>query len=142
MTRLVLEARNKSGNEYTGRKLKNILCGCLHHPRMSGVTDVHFLDNTDSCFYKFLQIVDRTMKDLLERGIGTEKGQADPITLDDELKLREKGVFGDSDSKSLQLNMFYFCCKFFGVRGEDEQCNLESSQFVSGEDSRGPSFSS
>ena len=102
------------------------------------MTNINFPDTSDSCFYEFLQIVDSRMKDLLQRYVGTNTRQADPISKRDEDKLWMKGVFGDTDSKTLQLTIFFYCCKFFGLRAEDEHRNLDCSQFLVSEDSKGP----
>lgn len=137
LSRFVLEVRNQKGLEYTGKTLYNILCGILRSLRDGGVNDKNFLDESDADFAELYKIIDSKMKDLLQRGIGTQTRQADPVTEKDEEMLWDTGVFGSTDSQRLQYTVFYYSCKLFGLRGRDEHRNMQCEQFQIGEDSNG-----
>ncbi|XP_053384594.1 uncharacterized protein LOC128550162 [Mercenaria mercenaria] len=113
------------------------MCGLLRHLREHGVHDMNFLDKNNPAFAEFYSVLDSKMKNLLDQGLGTDTKQADPISGDDENKLWESGVFGLKDSKTLQLTVFFYACKLFGLRGRDEHRGLQCDQFEIGEDSEG-----
>lgn len=137
MQRFVLEVRTQKGEEYAPKTLYGILCGLLRHLREHKIHDKNFLDANDPIFGEFRKTVNSKMQDLLENGIGTEIKQAEPVSAEDENKLWDLGIFGDRDAKTLQLTVFFYACKLFGLRGRDEHRSLQASQFHVGNDSRG-----
>ena len=48
------------------------------------------------------------MKDILRKRHGYQIKQTDPISTEDENMLWSKGVFGQNDSKTLQLTLFFY----------------------------------
>lgn len=71
------------------------------------VNDKHFLDQKDGRFAHFRRALDAKMKDLLSKGLGTKVRRADPVSEDDEEMLWANGVFGDTNSTTLQYNVFF-----------------------------------
>ena len=87
--------------------------------------------------FPFRRVLDARMKEILAKGVGTKIRRADPISEEDEEKLWQNGIFGMTDSVSLQYTVFFYSCKLFGLRGRDEHRNLDCSQFEIGLDSNG-----
>ncbi|VDH99612.1 Hypothetical predicted protein [Mytilus galloprovincialis] len=57
------------------------------------------------------------------------KKRADPVSIDDEKILWEKGIFSMTTSEGLSFAVFYYNCKLFGFRGMDEHRDLDASQY-------------
>ena len=49
----------------------------------------------------------------------------------------EKNVFSDKSAESLQCTMFFYVCKLFGLRGQDEHRCLTCDQLTVGSDIHG-----
>ncbi|CAC5417811.1 unnamed protein product [Mytilus coruscus] len=137
LERFVMETRKQNGDEYPPKSLYYIVCGLLRHCRDMNVHDKNFLDQKDGRFAHFRRVLDAKMKDLLSKGLGTKVRRADPVSDDDEEKLWANGVFGTTNSSTLQYTVFFYNCKLFGLRGRDEHRNLDHSQFETGQDATG-----
>jgi hypothetical protein len=135
--RFVMEARKKDGTEIPSRSIYLILCGLLRFLKDSGVYDKNFLDETNGEFTEFCKLVDARMKSLMDKGLGCEVKQADPILQQDEETLWMKHVFGRETAEELQHTVFFYVCKMFGLRGHDEHHDLRCEQFKVSEDSHG-----
>ncbi|XP_063397184.1 uncharacterized protein KIAA1958-like [Mytilus trossulus] len=137
LQRFVIEVRNKKGEEYPPKSLYSIICGLLRYCKDMNVNDKNFLDEKDLRFVTFRRVLDSRMKELLSKGFGTKVKRADPLSLQDEENLWQKGFFGMTNSVSLQHTAFFYACKLFGLRGRDEHRNLDCSQFEIGTDQTG-----
>ncbi|CAG2231101.1 unnamed protein product [Mytilus edulis] len=137
LQRFVLEARKKTGDEYPSKSLYYIVCGLMRHCKDNKLFHVNFFDEKDGTFAQFRKVLDARMKYLLAKGLGTKQKKADAISEEDEEILWSSGVFGQSNSTTLQYTVFYYACKMFGLRGRDEHRNLQCSQFELGEDGKG-----
>ena len=137
LERFIVEARKQDGSEYPPKSLYLILCGLLRMLKEKGVYDKNFLDEKNQDFAQFRKVVDARMKSLVNKGLGCEIKQADPILPDDEVKLWELGVFGRENGEQLQHTMFFYACKLFGLRGCDEHHDLMCEQFKIGMDNNG-----
>ncbi|XP_061195452.1 uncharacterized protein LOC133203697 [Saccostrea echinata] len=135
--RFVMEARKKDGTEYPPRSIYLILCGLLRFLKDNGVYDKNFLDESNGEFAEFRKLVDARMKSLIDKGLGCDVKQADPILPQDEETLWLKSVFGRETAEQLQHTVFFYACKLFGLRGYDEHHSLQCEQFKIGEDSAG-----
>lgn len=51
------------------------------------------------------------MKSLIDRGVGCEIHQADPIWPEDKEKIWQEGVFGKEKSEQLQHSLVFYSCK-------------------------------
>jgi len=138
--KFVVECRKQDGTPYPPRSLYLIICGLLRHLRNEKVYDKNILDVNNTTFTEFRSILDARMKQLLSFGFGTTTKQAQPLTVEDELVLWEKGVFGDSNAESLQWTVFFYACKLFGLRGHNEHHALQCEQFEIGIDDKGGKF--
>ncbi|XP_076083571.1 uncharacterized protein LOC143054444 [Mytilus galloprovincialis] len=137
LERFVMETRKQNGDEYPPKSLYYIVCGLLRHCRDMNVHDKNFLDQKDGRFAHSRRVLDAKIKDSLSKGLGTKVRRADPVSDDDEEKLWANGVFGTTNSTSLQYTVFFYNCKLFGLRGRDEHRNLDHSQFETGQDATG-----
>ncbi|CAG2192830.1 5-phosphohydroxy-L-lysine phospho-lyase,Alanine--glyoxylate aminotransferase 2-like,Ethanolamine-phosphate phospho-lyase homolog 1,Ethanolamine-phosphate phospho-lyase [Mytilus edulis] len=137
LQRFVLEARKKTGDEYPPKSLYYIVCGLMRHCKDNKLFHVNFFDEKDGTFAQFRKVLDARMKYLLAKGLGTKQKKANAISEEDEEMLWSSGVFGQSNSTTLQYTVFYYACKMFGLRGRDEHRNLQCSQFELGEDGKG-----
>ena len=69
------------------------------------------------------------MKRLRASGLGVKKRQAEPITIEEENALWEKGVLGESDPKALLDTILFLCGIHFSLRSGQEHRSLKLSQF-------------
>lgn len=136
LERFIVEARKKDGSEYPPKSLY-LLCGLLRHLRQRGVYDKNFLDEKETFFIGMRNVLDAKMKSLIDRGVGCEIRQADPIWPEDEEKLWQESVFGKENSEQLQHTLFFYSCKLFGLRACDEHHKLQCEQFSIGNDVHG-----
>lgn len=137
LSRFICEARKQNSEPYPSKTLYLLMCGLLRYLRDNGVFDYNFMDPKDSRFARLNKVLDSRMKQLLEQGIDLETKSAEPLLPEDEDKLWNLGVFGNTSAENLQLSVFFYGCKFFGLRGYDEHRSLESEQFTVGRDDRG-----
>ena len=126
----VLEIRRQDGQCYPPNSLFNIVAGIQRHLRsLANFCDIAFF-NKSSPFLRLRKALDCRMKELTASGIGVSVKRADPISLDDEISLWNSGVLNMSSSKGLSYAVFFYNCKTFGLRGNQEQKNLDASQFT------------
>ena len=69
------------------------------------------------------------MKRLRSTGLGVKRRQAEPITVEEENQLWEKGLLGDSTPQVLLDTMLYLCGIHFALRSGEEHRSLQLSQF-------------
>ena len=75
-------------------------------------------------FSEFNRTLDAEMKRLRSVGIGTSTKQAEPITDDEEERLRTLGKLGPDTPQSLLDTMVYMCGLYFAMRSGQEHRNL------------------
>ena len=80
------------------------------------------------------------MKRLRASGLGVKKRQAEPITIEEENKLGEKGVLGESDLQTLLDTVLFLCGIHFTLRSGQEHRSLKLSPFELQIDEDGSSF--
>ncbi len=78
--------------------------------------------------------LDAHMKVLTLEGFGTNKRQAQPISMEMEASLWEKGIFSRKSGDGLLNIVYFYNSKLFGLRAGDEHCSLCVEQFCFGED--------
>ena len=69
------------------------------------------------------------MKKLRSSGLGVKRKQAEPISIEDENALWEKGLLGERDPQTLLDTMLFLCGIHFALRSGQEHRSLRVSQF-------------
>ena len=67
-------------------------------------------------FSKFRIVLDSEMKRLRAAGVGTVQQKAEPITLEEEEVLWQRGILGDSTPHSLLDTMLYMNRLYFALQ--------------------------
>ena len=128
LTRFVLEIRKRDGSEYPPQTLHHICSGLQRYLRLNGhpTLDIY----TDSKFAEFRSTLDAEMKRLQQKGIGSVKRQAEPITEVEEDILCSKGLLGDHTPQALLNTIIFMNWVYFALRSGKEHRELrhESSQ--------------
>ena len=122
MSRFVLEVRKKDGAPYPPNSVYHIVCGIMRFIRLNGKPEVDFFRDQD--FAEFRGVLDAEMKRLKASGIGSQKRQAEPLSLEEEELLWEKGVLGDHSPQALLNTVFFFNGIHFALRSGDEHRRL------------------
>ena len=104
------------------------MCGIMRYLRWNGHPKIDFFVDDD--FSQFKASLDAEMKWLQSSGKGTKKRQAEPLTLEEEEVLWEKGLLGDATPQTLLDTMLFYNGMYFALRSGDEhrQLRLHSSQ--------------
>ena len=101
----MLEARKSNSEPYTPDTLYKICAGLLWYIRERR-PEINIFK--DSNYANFQRTLDGEMKRLHASGLGVKKRQAEPITVEEENKLWEKGVLGESDPQTLLDTVLFF----------------------------------
>ena len=87
LIRFIHEVRKKNGSEYLPNTLHHIVSGIMRHIHHDcGKPEVDFFN--DAGFSVFRSSLDAEMKRLQSAGLGSEKKQAEPLTLEEEGRSR------------------------------------------------------
>ena len=115
--------RKKDGSEYPPNSLHHIACGVMRHLRQDGSKQT--LDIFQfAAFADFRATLDAETKRLKQKGVGSKKRQAEPISTTEEEQLWECGVLGDHCPQSLLNSVFYLNRLSFALRSGDEHRQL------------------
>ncbi|XP_062601332.1 zinc finger MYM-type protein 2-like [Saccostrea cucullata] len=129
MPRFINEIRRKDGTNYPPNTLTNIAAGIQRHLREEcNRPTVNFLKKDDPTFDLFRKSLDSRMKELTNMGVGTKVNRTDPVLQQDEEQLRNSGVLNQNTAQGLSV-CFFYNCKLFAFRANDEHRNLDVSQF-------------
>ena len=121
ISRFVKECRNKKGEQYPGSTLREIVLCLQMNLSQLGFT-YRFLN--DPIFSQIRNTLDNTMKEIAENGIGMDTKQAEIITVEEENRLWESGVLGESTPGQLVRTVFYLNGIHFALRGGAEHRKL------------------
>ena len=123
MTHFVLEARKKDGTVYPPNSLHHLVAGLMRYLRNSGrAIDVF----RDAQFSDFRASLDAEMKRLQSAGVGSQKRQAEVITRQEEDRMWEKGLLGDTTPQSLLDSMVFYNGLCFALRSGKEHRQLRN----------------
>ena len=125
-SKFVLEARKENGEPYPPDTLYSICAGLLRYAWERRPEINIFKDHQYAGFQKTL---DGEMKRLRSLGLGVKKRQADPITIQKENDLWEKGILGEHDPQTLLDTLLFLCGIHFALWSGQEHRNLQLSQF-------------
>ena len=95
----------------------------------NGRPEVAFFDEKQPNFDRARKALDARMKELTSQGVGVAKKCAQPLTSEQENELWEKGIFSIHTAEGLLNAVFWYACKYFGLRGGDEHRSLMREQF-------------
>ena len=137
LSRFALEVRRKDGEPYPPSTLYSIVCGLQRHIREVNPT-ISFFNNPELDDFK--KILDGEMKRLRSLGLGVKKKQAEPITTEEENKLWEQGVLGNSSPQVLLDTMVFLCEMYFALRSAQEHRSLQCSQIELFEPQQSPPY--
>ena len=128
LSKFVLEVRKENGEPYPPNTLYSICAGLLRYFRECQPEINIFKDHQ---FAEFQKTLDGEMKRLRSLGMGVKKRQAEPITVQEENDLREKGILGEHDPQTL-LDTLLFHRGFhfpFKVDRNTETYNFRNLRF-------------
>ena len=115
----ILEARREDGSVYSPETLYQLSCGLL---RVIRELRPHINILKDAEFAPFQKALDSEMKRLRSLGVGVKKKQAEPISLNEEQTLWDRGLLGAHSPQSLLDTMVYLCGINFALRsGQDHR---------------------
>ena len=136
LMRFIMEVNRKDGSPYPAVTLKHLCVGLQRYFRdVVGRPEINLFDGIN--FASFRKTLDSKMKDLNRKGIHLHKKQAQPLTLEDEHTLWEKGVFASDTAHGLFNAIYFYTSKIFGLRAADEHSNLNVDQFTVGKNDTG-----
>ena len=131
----MLEARKANGDCYTPDTLYSICSGLLRYIRENR-PEINIFKS--SSFASFQRTLDGEMKRLRSTGLGVKRKQAEPITIQEENLLWEKGLLGDTTPQVLLDTMLFLCGIHYALRSGDEHRSLQIAQLELISPSEGP----
>lgn len=136
MARFVLEARNKKGEAYEGGTLYSLCCGIqrfIRTERRNAAVHGQFSELDifkDSSFEYFRSVLNSTLKELHQSGVGTSKKRAEVITEDLEEKMWKENVLGDDTPEKLLHTLVFVFGLHFALRSGQEHRKLRPDMLV------------
>lgn len=130
LSKFVVEVRKKKdpGTFYPPNTLYQLCCGLQRYMRDNGRPELNFF--TDTSFKHFQDCLDAEMKRLTAMGIGSNVKEAQAFSEDEENKLWNLGLLGDSSPRVLLDTMVFLIGKNFSLRSGKEHRNLKLSQLT------------
>ena len=118
----LFEVRREDGSKYKSQTLYGLVCGIQGYLRLMGRSINVFEDDV---FKGAINALDAAMKELSATGYGpATREQSEPITIEEENMLWEKGILGDSNPEQLLNTILYLNGLQFALRGGQEHRNL------------------
>uniref|UniRef100_A0A1X7T7U7 Uncharacterized protein n=1 Tax=Amphimedon queenslandica TaxID=400682 RepID=A0A1X7T7U7_AMPQE len=124
MSKFIVEIRRKDGKEYPASTLYQICCGIMRHLRQF-YPSLNFFTMPE--FDSTKKTLDGEMK-RIKAATTYIKKQAEPITMNEEKWLWEKGMLGEGSPHKLLETMIFMCGIYFALRSGQEHRDLRFSQ--------------
>ncbi|XP_048750403.2 uncharacterized protein LOC125662277 [Ostrea edulis] len=135
LQRFVVEIRRQDGTNYPPNTLTQIISGLQRYLRNNCTGRIiNFFKDNDLDFVELRRTLDGRMKYLTSQGIGIEKKRCDPVTVKDEIKMWDTGVFSLDTASGLSNAVFFYNGKTFGFRGMEQHKSCAAEQFEIGFD--------
>ena len=123
------EVRKQDGSRYPASSLRDIFQGIGYYLRNKLGRDWRIFNDHE--FQATRMALDAAMKEANALKIGSQgSGPSQPITQEQEDRLWESGILGDSNPTVLLHTIFFCCGKFFGLRGGKEHRELEFGKHI------------
>ncbi|XP_053399248.1 uncharacterized protein LOC123560554 [Mercenaria mercenaria] len=127
--RFIMEIKRQDGADHPPNTLHQLVCGLQRYLRnVCGKLYINFIKEGTQ-FNDFRKSLDTRMKELYAAGVGIKRSSSDPVTMSDEIRMWEIGVFNSSSATGLSNAVFYYNGKLFGFRGFQEHINCQATQF-------------
>ena len=125
LSKFVIEARNQKGQPYPPNTLYSVCCGLQryikeHRPQLNIFSQPQFAG--------FCKTLDSEMKRLRSLGMGVDRKQAEPLTVEEENSLWEQGLLGDGFPQTLVDTLLSLCGMHFALRSGQEHRSLQVTQ--------------
>ena len=124
LSQFVLEIRKKNGDKFPPNTLHHIVCGLQRYLRLNGHTELDFFKNPE--FAVFKADLDAEMKCLQGLGIGSKRRQAEPLTVEEEELLWQKGLLGSNSPQTLLDTILFMNGMYFALRSGSEHRQLRN----------------
>ena len=122
LARFVLECRRQDGSDYPATTLKNLCCGIQRQFKdVLKRPGIKLFDLPD--FADFRNALDARMKQVSSAGVGAEKKQAQPVSVEMETILWDKGCFSLDTANGLHQALYFYNSKVFGGITPISPCN-------------------
>lgn len=118
LEQLVVEVRKLDGTEYSSI-ISYYVAFIDIQERTESMTRT-FQMRKNVYFARFSRVLNARMRTLNEKGFGFAVKRADPILPEQLDKLLGKGVFRQGSGGQLQLIIFLYACKLFGLRTRED----------------------
>ena len=125
LCKFILEVRRQDGQPYPPQTLYGLACSIMRYVREVR-PHVNFFKDAD--FDGFKRTLDGEMKRLRSTGLGVRPKRAEPITVNEENLMWEKGLLGSHSPQVLLHTMVYLCGLNFALRSGQEHRDLQLSQ--------------
>ena len=137
LTRFILEVRRKDQQPYPPQTLYSLVCGIMRYVRERH-PQLNFFH--DAVFAGFQRAMDGEMKRLRALGLGVKVRRAEPISVQEENLLWEKGLLGDDSPQVLLDTMIFLCGLYLSLRSGKEHRDLAWDQIELVEPADAPPF--
>ena len=121
LTRFTLEAKKTSGQPYPAETLYEIVISIQLYLALNG-REMKFLNDPE--FVTLKNTLDTRMKDLTQQGIRVRRRQAEIISVEEEDKMWNMAVLGDTTPQKLVDTILYMFGVHFALRAGTEHRNL------------------
>ena len=121
LSKFVLKARKADGGQYPPDTL-HVICSGLQQFIREIRPEINLFK--DPAFAGFQRTLDGELKWLRSLGLGVKKKQAEPISIEEENLLWERGLLGEDKPQALLDTIFFLCGIHFALHSGEEHPSL------------------